>query len=476
MTPQHEGHGDWRPADGSPIVAGMESPLASQPEIMTSNIGAGCAGLAQQPAPIFPTHPQHGKPSISECANALMQRCPIRIANDTMFVWNGREYQPNEKLAEKALIVMFPDITASQRREVIGSIRLSLDDEPMADCRYIALANGVYDLETGALSSSSPDLVVPNPIPHRYDPQAACPELDAALDQWACGRPDVRANLEEVLGLLMYRGIEFQIIPLLLGDGGNGKSTYIGLAQRMLGKGNYTVLSPSAFGRSFSRTALVGVLAVFGDDISRDRLSGEAASFLRKLASGEEIDAERKYGDLIQFTPYGTPVLSCNEFPSAKDDSAGWWRRFRVIPFDANFIAGEYGANTDLNKALATEEACQRAIALGLQGLARMIEQGDLTPLPDRPMLMDDLRRQSSSVYAFARDVLSFGTPEEQSIIGRKPGDVYKRYKTYCGEEGIIQPESRNIFTRKLGGLYRAKSTPKRDGGSTVRVFAPARP
>lgn len=406
-------------------------------------------------------------------AGMLISNHHIHLVDGTPIIWNGSMYEVGVNQISKAMVAAFPGITSAKRKEAMEYIMLLLDDEPMADARYIAFSNGIYDLESDSLLANSPEFLIPNTIPHLYNPDAVCPELVATFDQWACGREDVRANLEEVLGLAMYRGNEHHIIPLLLGDGGNGKSSYMHLAQGMIGRGNYSVIGPSEFGKAFSRTALMGMLAYFCDDVSRDRLGGDAASVLRKLASGDEIDAEYKYGSHVKFRPYGTPILSCNEFPGAKDDSMGWWRRFRAIPFNARFGACGIGTNIGLGDILSSEAAYERAIVLGIQGLRRVMQRHDLTPLTDRAKLLDDIRKESSTVYAFACDELGFGTEGAVDIAWSKPADLYDRYERYCAEERIRHPEKRSSFTRKLGKLYNMKSENARVDGVQGRRFVP---
>lgn len=406
-------------------------------------------------------------------SNMLISQNHVHFVDGNPIVWNGTMYEVGMNALHKAMIRSFPGIRSAQRREIVEYVRLNLDDEPMASARYIAFSNGVYDISTNTLLQNSPDFLIPNTIPHPYHQSVACPEVDAALNSWACGRDDVRANLEEVLGLAMFRGREFHIIPLLLGDGGNGKSSYIHLAQGMLGNKNYSVIDPAELGKSFNRIALMGTLVNFCDDISRDKLSGDATSSLRKLASGDEIDAEYKYGERVKFRPYGMPLLSCNEFPAAKDDSAGWWRRFRVIPFDASFCGDPPCSNINLGNLLSTNAAYERAIALGMQGLLRVIRQGDLTALADRTELSENIRRESSTVYAFACDELGLGTDNATDITFVKTADLYSLYKTYCHTEGIRSPEKHNTFTQKLGKIYNMKSKNMRLEGEQGRRFVP---
>lgn len=407
-------------------------------------------------------------------AGMLISNYHIHLVDGTPIIWNGLMYEVGVDRISKAMVTTFPGITSAKRKEVMEYIMLLLDDEPMADARYIAFLNGVYDLESDSLLANSPEFLIPNTIPHRYNPDAVCPELNDTFDQWACSMDDVRANLEEVLGIAMYRGREFHIIPLLMGDGGNGKSSYMRLIQGMLGASNYSVLDPAEFGKAFSRVGLMGKLVNFGDDISRDRLKGDAASYLRKLASGDEIDAEIKYGARLKFKPYLTPILSCNEFPETKDDSTGWWRRFRPIPFDATFSGVASGMNVNLEQCLSSEAAYEYAIVLGLQGLKRVLLQGDLSPLARRQDLMDDLRKNSSSVYSFARDVLGFGSNSQVDIEMVKTNDLYTKYVDYCAAEGIRDKVRHGIFTRKIGKLFNMKSENKRGpDGKQGRRFVP---
>ena len=63
-------------------------------------------------------------------------------------------------------------IKQNQRREVMSYLQIRAPHEEMADARYIAFANGVLDLETGLLQPNTPDLLIPNVIPHNWNPEA----------------------------------------------------------------------------------------------------------------------------------------------------------------------------------------------------------------------------------------------------------------------------------------------------------------
>lgn len=108
-----------------------------------------------------------------------------------------------------------------------------------------------------------------------------------------------------------------------------------------------------------------------------------------------------------------------------------------------------------------------------MQGLLRVIRQGDLTALADRTELSENIRRESSTVYAFACDELGLGTDNATDITFVKTADLYSLYKTYCHTEGIRSPEKHNTFTQKLGKIYNMKSKNMRLEGEQGRRFVP---
>lgn len=389
-------------------------------------------------------------------------------------IWNGKQYLTGERAIFSKMIDLMHSVKKSQRSEIMSFLEYKAPKAEMADPRFIAFENGVLNIETGELMESSPDLIIPNIIPHKWNPDSVCAELDNALEAWSCSKPERRANLEETFGLCMYRGRKFGTCPILIGEGSNGKSTFLNLLHSILGEDNTSAMDASSIGERFQSTALMGKLANIGDDISNEFVSGSKLSVVKKVITGDWVSAEYKGGATFKFKPYCTLVFSCNEVPRLGDASKGMFRRFMPIPFEATFSKDDGNLNINLADILATEEACERMIYLGVKALKKCIERGSVTETEEQDEMLEDLRIQNSSVYQFACEELGFNTDSPQSIHLQPTGKLYDGYKNYFAGDSC-RPVARNKFSTEMCKIYRATIKQKRiqypNGKKQSRVF-----
>ena len=118
--------------------------------------------------------------------------------------------------------------------------------------------------------------------------------VDDVLDRLSCGDPEIRALLEEVGGMCLYRDntIGGGKAVILVGEKSNGKSTFIFMLQSMLGDSNVSNLDFKDLDSKFSTVMLFGKLANLGDDIS-DSYKEDVATF-KKIVTGDPVKAEKK--------------------------------------------------------------------------------------------------------------------------------------------------------------------------------------
>ena len=390
-------------------------------------------------------------------ADKLIEEHHMTFVDGAPAVWDGKRYRMGENAVFSTMIDRMHAIKQSQRREVMAYLQIRAPQETMADPRYIAFENGTLDLKTGELLDSTPDLVIPNVIPHRWNPDATCQELDRALDAWSCNKLERRANLEELAGLCLYRGREFDVCPILTGEGGNGKSTYLNLLHNILGEDNASAMDIATIGERFQSVALMGKLANIGDDISNEFVSGSKISVVKKVVTGDWVNAEYKGGATFKFRPYCMLVFSCNEIPRLGEATFGIFRRFVPIPFEATFSGKNGNLDINLPEILASEEAYERMIYLGVNALKKCIERGGITDTEDRARMLDEMHIQNSSVYQFACEELGFGSDAPIRIGGRPTGELFDQYTQFCGEVKC-KTVARNRFTTEMCQIYGAKT------------------
>ena len=386
-------------------------------------------------------------------------------------IWAGGRYASGWDEVNRATVGLIDDCKMADQKEIRHYVHLKAPRVEASPPWLIAFSNGVLDLRTGGFRPMDSSMVITNVIPHDWDPDARCDVVDRFLDNVSCGDATVRANLEEVVGMCMYRSNDFGQCPVLIGSGSNGKSTYISALRNVLGPENVSSLDINVVGKPFQAGRLLGKLANLGDDISNERLSGDVLAVFKKVVTGEWIYTDVKNSDGFEFKPYCTLVFSCNEFPSLGDSSEGMLRRLFPIPFDARFSRADADYDPRLWDKLRDERAAAYLARLGVEGLRRVMAGNGLTPNGRSDDVVDEVRCENDSVLQW----LAEGDLPDGWLDGRVIADAYERYSSWCASSNL-RPFGRTRFTRKVnaaGGYTSAVEKREYVGGSrAVRVFA----
>ena len=408
------------------------------------------------------------------CARELIEEHRACFVDGAPAIWDGRRYASGWDAVDRATVGLVDDCRISDQREVRHYVHLMAPRVEASPPWLVAFENGVLDVRTRQFGPMEPSMVVTNVIPHCWDPGAYDEDADAFLDRVSAGDATVRANLEEIVGMCMYRACDFGQCPVLVGSGSNGKSTFISALRYVLGTDNVSSLDLGVVGKQFQAGRLLGKLANLGDDISNERLSGDVLAVFKKLVTGEWIYSDVKNGDGFEFKPYCTLVFSCNEFPSLGDSSEGMLRRLFPIPFSARFRKTDPDYDPRLWDKLRSERAAAYFIRLGVEGLARVRAQNGFTPSERSEELVGEVRSDNDSVLQWMADA----EVRTDDLEGHVIADVYDGYVSWCRGGGLM-PYGRTKFSRKVCGMLGYASAPEKrayaTGQRTVRVFRHAK-
>jgi putative DNA primase/helicase len=162
---------------------------------------------------------------------------------------------------------------------------------------------------------------------------------------------------------------------LLTGEGCNGKSVYLSLLVRFLGRHNVaTVALHRLEADKFAVSRLVGKLAnICADDLPSEHLAG--TSTFKALTGGDTLSAEHKFKDSFDLAPFARLVFSANHPPRSADSSAAFFRRWKVIPFDHIFAPDEQIPRDVLDGRLQAEPELSGLFNKALDGLRRVQQQ-----------------------------------------------------------------------------------------------------
>ncbi len=404
---------------------------------------------------------EEGHLSHSKVANYLIAKHSMKKVNGVLYGFNGKKYTEATKLensfVEHDVIKMFPNSKKNFRSEVFATIRGILSDEELeVDTKHICFENGLLDLTTWKLCNHSPEFFIKNSIPHDYSPEAYSEGVDKALNDWCCNDPEVRALVEEMIGVCLSSSTGVQKMFVIFGEKNNGKTTFFKVLNPLFGDRNVSHLSLQAFGNRFSSIQLQNKLVNIGDDISDETLTAECVSIVKQIVTGYSITGEYKGVDAIHFRPYSTLVFSTNNMPSLSDRTGAFARRLCFIPFDKKFAEGSKERKTDFEEELLNERSFEYLIRIGVEGLRRVLldNHGRLSHSDKAEALKERIITHVDTVRSFVEE---FG---EIVVLGRYTRDVYEEYVKFC-KENEFYALSHLSFVKTIGEAFGFVPSPR---------------
>lgn len=389
----------------------------------------------------------------------------IKRVNGQLHVYKDGEYVPGAREIESTMVKHLPMLKAAQRSEVLKYLEIICSSEtPVADARYIAFNNGVYDIVENKLIPFSPDIVITNKIPWDYDSEAYSELADKTFNKLACNDPTIRALIEECIGYCFYRRNEMSKAFVLIGDKSNGKSTFLDMVKNVLGQENYSALDLSELDERFSVATMSGKLANIGDDISDEFLQGRSISIFKKIVSGNQVKAEFKGQDAFFYNPYVKLLFSANDIPRMKDKTGAVLRRLVIIPFNAKFSKDDPDYDPYITWKLRSEDVMKYVIRIGIEGLRRVLQSNEFTVSDKVQKELDEYEVQNNPILLFLEE------HEDKEFINQPTREIHKLYKIFCVENGFTEMTLSNFskeLMRRCGfGVKRI-----RINGQQVRVY-----
>ncbi|MBM7869318.1 putative DNA primase/helicase [Clostridium pascui] len=379
--------------------------------------------------------------------------------NDELHMYKDGYYSSDMKEIEKVMLKYINNSTNSIRTEVIRYLELICQNTKMSNPKYIALSNGIFDLESKKLLEFSSTYIIKNKIPWSYNPNAYNETMDKTLDKICCNDKNLRLLTEEMIGYTLFRRNELGKAFILTGQGANGKSTLLEVLNELLGEDNIASVSLEELNHRFKTFQLEGKLANIGDDISNKYI--EDNSTFKKLVTGEKVNVERKGRDPFDFKNYSKLIFSANELPRINDLSGGLKRRLIFIPFNATFSKRDKDYDPFILDKLTSPEAIEYLLKLALNGLNRTLNNHSFTYAKVCDDVWEEYEAINNPVVAFL---------EDNDIENEPVNEVYLRYSSWCSENGL-KSVSKPVFGREVKKQGYNSDTVIRVNGKQKRVY-----
>ena len=328
------------------------------------------------------------------------------------------------------------------------------DDDPWLFC----VANGVIDLRTGGLRPGKQSDLVTMKSPAAYDPEASAPRWQAFLAEVFDDNADLIAYLQKYFGYALTGVTREQLCLIGYGQGANGKGR-LSAALRHI-QGDYAYNAPFSTFELTNRAAipndmaaLVGKRLVTSSETNEGTRLNEAR--LKALVGEDPITARFLHCEFFTFIPTCKLFLTVNHRPRVHDDTYGFWRKVRLVPFNRQF-KGRADDKDLLDKMISEASGI---LSWLIEGCLKWQREG-LEPTPE-------CVTRATAEYQSDSDPLSEFILDQCAITpqGRVSGrDFYQHYKDWC--KGQVMKESEILtntaFGRKMAQKF--KKSHGRDG------------
>jgi putative DNA primase/helicase len=268
--------------------------------------------------------------------------------------------------------------------------------------------NGVLDLTTGQLRPHDPELNITQLVNIEFHPEAQCPRWLRFLEEMFLGDAEMLSFIQKSVGYTLTGEVTEQRLFFLYGDGANGKTTFLETLRKLMG--DYTAHVPfEAFLASRDAKPDNTFANVPGKRFVTASEAGEMRSFnesMLKAFTGEEtLSARLLYQEAFEFKPTAKLWLAANSKPTIKGVDEGIWRRFFMIPCQADIPPEK--RDPRLGHALEEE----------LQGILAWAVRGALDWWRTRPIKTPAKMQEALDDYRLDNDVMSRFVAETGDLV-----------------------------------------------------------
>jgi len=385
--------------------------------------------------------------------------------NNQLHIYRDGVYVMGKIAIEGAMIQHIPRLNRAKRTEVLEYLNIYIQENSVPDTNLIAFKNGLYNIRSDVFIPFSPEHIVTNKIRWNYNPTAYSKNMDEVLDRITCSDPEIRSLMEEMIGYCFYRKNELRKAFVLIGDGSNGKSTFLSVIQSLLSEDNISSLDLKELGDRFKTAEMFGKLANIGDDIGDEFIANPA--IFKKLVTGERISVEQKGRDPFEFNNYAKLIFSANDIPRIKDKTGAVIDRLIIVPFNARFSVEKAGYKQNIRGDLAGhDDVMEYLIVLGIAGLKRILQAQKFTTSAKVQNEVNDYKQRNNPILSFIAEM----NEEEFQIENEPTNKVYKRYQEYCLANSL-QSMSNIEFSKQVNRILNFHVENKKISGKKYRIF-----
>ena len=376
-------------------------------------------------------------PTESQIVDEIIEKHNIIYVDRIGFYeWDGRVWN---KISDN-VVRNYADNLYGKRFSTSNRVNAAcnlLKSRSICDIRFdrnpvLTFQNGTLEIETGKFRDFSESDYCSIIMDYDYDPHATAPVWEQFITDITDDEPRRAEILQFIAGYILLPDCRHQKIFLLIGSGGNGKSVYLELIQKLFGDRNVTHVEPNGLTKEFERIRLKDSLLNIGSDINSDFSKGEIREWLLKIADGTSIQACYKGMDHVDFIPRCKLVYACNAMPTAEIVN-GLNRRMQFVDFPCQYVENpdpddprQKPRDIYLTQKLSAE--LPGIFNWAYSGYTLLRTVGYFTDAPEQTEFIRQFETTSNPVLVFC---------EDHDFVGNISRDeIYNEYKYWCESTG----------------------------------------
>lgn len=342
-----------------------------------------------------------------------------------------------------------------------GSSSLGISGEEWdLNPRLLGCRNGVIELETGTFRPGRPEDFIRTITPTEWKGiNEPAPTWEKFLKEIFDGNLELVAYIQRLSGYSIAGLTAEHVLPILWGEGRNGKGTLLETlafvlgvlagpiqAEMLLREGRLK----SSAGPSPDIMALRGRRLVWGSETDEDvRIDLAKVKF---LTGGDTLVGRPPHGKrMIEFRPTHTLFLLTNHKPQIPPSESAVWDRLHLIPFTRRFVDEPKGPNERKRNAFLLDELKKEApgiLAWLVRGFLEWLRIGLQPPA---------IVREATAQYQKDEDILGLFLQERtytDPAAKARAQDFFKAYEKWSLENGY-KSLSGKIFGERMSRIFK---------------------
>lgn len=311
---------------------------------------------------------------------------------------------------------------------------------------YINTMDGIVSLETGELIPHDPRFMFSRMCTCGYDRTGEPPKLWLKfLDDITGGDKELQAYIQRCIGYSLSGSNSEQCAFFLYGMGNNGKSTFLGVINEILGGYSATVQADTITvknrmggnGTNSDIARLKGVRFASSEEPDEGVRLNEG--LLKQLTGGSKVTCRFLYGEEFEYTPEFKIWMATNHKPIVRGTDFGIWRRIKLIPFEAIIPKDKI----DKNLPYKLRAEYPQILRWAVEGCIAWQKAGDLGEPKVVKSAVADYKQEMDLLAGFIDCCVEIDYNCNDRI---QASEIFKTYSKWAKENNEYEMSSKKFF------------------------------